>query len=209
MPESPPVAITSALSPSSAAIRRIIPSTASTAPNITPDCMLASVSFPMTEGGKPELDFRELRRAAVELGCRGFEPERDDPPQVIAGGGDHVERRGRPEIDHHERAPVFPEPGDRVAETVRPHHGGVGVEHAMPRSSEAVTVTGSDLEILAGQRFENVGEIGDDGRYSDAVDRAARGSPSAQKLFIVSQFSSTVRWVRLAMRQSAASFSPS
>ena len=79
----------------------------------------------------------------------------------------------------------------------------------MPRSSEAVTVTGSTPKYLRASDSNTPVRSGTtDDMPTPSI--ALTGIPlSAQKLFIVSQFSSTVRWVRLAIRQSATGFSPS
>jgi hypothetical protein len=132
--------------------------------------MLASVSFPMTEAGKRSSIFGNLP-------CGGFEPQRDDSPQIVPGGGYHVERRCSPEINHNERTAVFPEPGDGVAETVRPHGGWIRVEDSDAEVERGGDGDGFHSEVFAGKRLEHACEVGDDGRYADAVDCAYRDPP--------------------------------
>ena len=114
----PPVAITGHFSPSSAQMACTMPSTSPANPYTAPDCSASVVDLPMACSGSIELDLDELGGARRERLERDLDAGGDGAAQVVALGGDDVERGGRAVVGDDARPAVRLEGGDGVDDAV-------------------------------------------------------------------------------------------
>ena len=106
--------------PSSASIRRTMPSISPAKPKITPDWIAPRVDLPIAAYGLAELDPRDPRAALGERRERDLDPGRDRAAEVLAVGRDDVEVDAGAEVDHDARSADPVVGGDRVHQPVGP-----------------------------------------------------------------------------------------
>ena len=114
----PPVAISVGSPPSSASIRRAIPSISPAKPKITPDWIAPRVDLPIAASGSPSSIRADPRAALGQRRQRDLDPGRDRAAEVLAVGRDGVEVDPGAEVDHDAGAAEPLVGGDRVDEPV-------------------------------------------------------------------------------------------
>ena len=169
----PPVAITVGSPPSSASIRRAIPSISPANPKITPGLDRAA-GRPADRGlGLVELDPPDPGAALGQRGQRDLDPGCDRAAQVLAVGGDRVEVDPGAEVDDHAGVAEAVVGGDGVDEPVGADLVGVVDPDRHPGLHPGADRQAGRVEVARRHRLVLAAERRHDRRDADRVDLAA------------------------------------